>query len=71
MTKLTDQFPRANLECTFHLANGENFVGFYDHGGVWDKSKIVSIKGGTHYFEQDAIGDRAYINIVCWEYLKK
>lgn len=71
MTKLTDQFPRANLECTFNLINGESFIGFFDHGGAYEKSKIMSIKGGTHYFEQDAIGGRAYSNITTWEYLKE
>lgn len=71
MTKLTDQFPRANLECTFYLTDNTSFIGFFDHGGAWDKSKIVSIKGGTHYFEQGAIGNRAYNNIISWEYVKK
>lgn len=71
MTKLTDQFPRAGLECNFNLANGDSFIGFFDHGGAYDKSKIVSVKGGTLYFEQDAKGDNSYKNILSWEYVKK
>lgn len=71
MTKLTDQFPRAGLECTFYLKDGQSFIGFYDHGGAYDKSKITGIKGNNYYFEQGAKDDNDFTNILSWEYLKR
>lgn len=71
MTKLTDQFPRAGLECTFYLNDGNSFIGFFDHGGAYDKSKITSVKGSNYYFEQDTKGESSFSNIISWEYIKK
>lgn len=71
MTKLKDQFPRAGQECKFFLITGEEFIGFFDHGGAYDPSKITSHIGGTHYFEQFAIGVHSYDNIAGWEYYTK
>lgn len=68
MTRLEDQFPLAGRECKFFLKDGNNFIGFFDHGGAYDPSNIISEAGSNYYFEQKATGANSYDLVLGWEY---